>query len=87
MNELNKKMNIKKILKILKIIYKGLKIYFEFVFRLFVIMILLQLSIVLGIMTNLSNYARFGVIMSLLFFTVRPILTKIEWKFFRRHIE
>lgn len=77
-------MNIKKLLKKLSIAYELLKLYFEFTFRVFVIIILIQLSIILGIMSNLNNYARFGVMMSLLFFTVRPILDKIEWKFFKR---
>jgi len=80
-------MNIKKILKKLNMIYEGFKLYFEFVFRVFVIMILIELSLVLGIMQSLNKWAIFGVMMSLLFFTVRPLLNAVEWKFFRRQVE
>lgn len=80
-------MNLKKILKKTKLIYNFIKLYLEFTFRVFVVMILIKLGVVLKLFNSLNNYTTFAIVVSLLFFTTRPILNEIEWKFFRRESE
>lgn len=71
-------------IKILLTIYEFTKIYSEVIFRMFISIIILELSLVLKVMQSLSSSTKFFVIISLLIWSIKPILYKIEnWRFWK----
>lgn len=80
-------MDLKKIFKKVKIIYEGFKLWMEFTFRVFLVMILMKLGVVLHLFDNIDYYVMFAIITSLLFFTIRPIISALEYKMLRRRSE
>jgi len=72
---------------LIKATWNALDQVFNLVFRLFVAILLLELSMAFQVMQGFSKGMIFIVVMAVMIWVFRPIINELEWQLFHRGVE